>query len=253
MSDDAVTAVSNDNLILVVGESAAGKSVSLKGLRNPEGVSYANCESGKKLPFKSGFKEFVITDPYQVYTMFDWLENEKRKDKYHTAVVDTVNFMMDMYESVHVVGSKNTMGAWGDYGQFFRNLMQQKVASSTKNVIMLAHVIGSLNEELGYMEYTTPMKGALKGKVEAFFSQIIGARRVPLRTLEGFENPLLTITPRDEQLGFKHVFQTQLTKETVGWRIRGPMDMWSYEETFINNDVQLVLDRTHEYYGTTPN
>lgn len=250
MSEDTIVPVSNDNLILIVGESAAGKSVSLKNLKNPEGVAYANAESGKKLPFKSGFREFVISDPYQIYQMMEWLEAEKRKGKYHTAVVDTINFAMDMFESVHVIGSANTMGAWGDYGQFFRNLMQQYVAPSTKNVIMLAHVVGNLNEELGYMEYTVPMKGALKGKVEAFFSQIIGARRVPLRVLEGYENPLLTITKRDEMLGYKHVFQTQPTKETVGWRIRGPMEMWSFEETFIDNDVQLVLDRTHQYYNS---
>ena len=41
----------NDNLVLVVGKSAAGKSASLMGLENPEGVMYLNCEAGKKLPF----------------------------------------------------------------------------------------------------------------------------------------------------------------------------------------------------------
>jgi len=251
MTDEvAIAHVSNDNLILIVGESAAGKSVGLKNLRNPEGVFYANCESGKKLPFRSKFKEKIITDPYAIYTLFQGLEQGKAKNKYHTAVIDTITFMMDMFESQHVIGATNTMAAWGDYGQFFRNLMQQYVAPSSKNIIMLSHIVGTLNEELGYMEYIVPIKGALKGKVEAFFSQIIGARRVPLRVLEGYENPLLTITPRDEQLGFKHVFQTQLTKETVGWRIRGPMEMWTYEETFIDNDVQLVLDRTHQYYNS---
>lgn len=251
MSDEApIVPVSNDNLILIVGESAAGKSVSLRGLRNPEGVFYANCESGKKLPFKSGFKEKIISDPYVIYTLLQGLESEKQKAKYHTAVIDTINFAMDMFESVHVRNAANTMGAWGDYGEFFRNLMQQYVAPSSKNIIMLAHVVGNLNEELGYMEYTVPFKGALKGKVEAYFSQIVGARRVPLRVLEDYENPLLTITKRDEALGYKHVFQTQPTKETVGWRIRGPMEMWSFEETFIDNDVQLVLDRTHQYYNT---
>jgi hypothetical protein len=36
----------NDNLALIVGKSAGGKSASLRNLKNPEGVMYLNCESG---------------------------------------------------------------------------------------------------------------------------------------------------------------------------------------------------------------
>lgn len=36
----------NDHLILLCGKSATGKSASLMGLANPEGVMYLNCESG---------------------------------------------------------------------------------------------------------------------------------------------------------------------------------------------------------------
>lgn len=36
----------NDNLVLLCGKSAAGKSASLMGLKNPEGVMYLNCEAG---------------------------------------------------------------------------------------------------------------------------------------------------------------------------------------------------------------
>lgn len=36
----------NDNLILLCGKSAAGKSASLMGLKKPEGVMYLNCEAG---------------------------------------------------------------------------------------------------------------------------------------------------------------------------------------------------------------
>ena len=43
----------NDNLVLLGGMSAAGKSASLMGIEKPEGVIYLNCEAGKKLPFRS--------------------------------------------------------------------------------------------------------------------------------------------------------------------------------------------------------
>lgn len=37
----------NDNLILIGGESGAGKSACLMNLRNHEGVLYLNCEAGE--------------------------------------------------------------------------------------------------------------------------------------------------------------------------------------------------------------
>jgi hypothetical protein len=36
----------NDNLVLLCGKSATGKSASFMELNNPEGVVYANCEAG---------------------------------------------------------------------------------------------------------------------------------------------------------------------------------------------------------------
>lgn len=246
---ETIAPVTNDNLVLILGDSASGKSASLRDLRNPERVFYANCEAGKKLPFKSKFKEKVITDPYQVYSIFDGLETEAQKDKYDTVVIDTFNFLMDMFESIHVIPSPNGQKAWGDYGQFPKNLLQQKVARSTKNILFLAHAPGVLNEELGIMEYMCPMKGAMKGKVEAFFSTTVFARVVPLKELEGYSNRLLTITEEDEILGYKNVFQTRKTKKTVGMRIRHPMGMWERNETFIDNNAQYLLDRLHQYYN----
>jgi hypothetical protein len=60
---------------------------------------------------------------------------------------------------------------------------------------------------------------------------------------------LLVITEEEEALGYKHVFQTRLTKETKDERLRGPMGMWSVKETYIDNNMQLVLNRLHEYYA----
>ena len=98
----------NDNLILICGKSATGKSAALMGLKNPEGVMYLNCEAGKKLPFRSKFKQFTITDPLQVYEAFDHAETDP---SIHTIVVDSLTFLMEMYESVYVVNSANTMQA----------------------------------------------------------------------------------------------------------------------------------------------
>ena len=238
----------NDHLILVSGKSTTGKSASIMNLERPENWAYLNCEAGKRLPFRSKFKEFTITDPLQVYEAFDWAETQ---DNIEGIVVDSVTFLMDMFESVHVINSTNTMKAWGDYAQFFKNLMQVYVARSTKSVIFTAHALDQLNEADMVMETKVPVKGSLKNNgIESYFSAVVSAKKMTIKALEGYESDLLTVTPEDEALGFKYVFQTKLTKETVGERIRAPMGLWSTAETYIDNDMQLVMHRLHEYYGT---
>jgi hypothetical protein len=236
----------NDHLVLVGGKSATGKSTSLMGLQNDDGVWYANCESGKRLPFKTKFRQFTITDPLQVYELFDTAET---KPEVHTIVIDTLTYLMDMYESVYVIGSADGQKAWGEFAQFFKKLMQQYVAASTKKVIFLAHTADQLNKSEMTMETIVPVKGSLKNNgIESYFSCVIASKKMTLKDLKGYESPLLTITAEEEALGFKHVFQTRLTKETVGERIRGPLGMWTTKETYIDNNLKLVLDRLHEYY-----
>lgn len=237
----------NDNLVMVVGKSSTGKSASLMSMEKPEGVMYLNCESGKKLPFKSKFKQFTITDPYQVLEAFDHAESDP---KIHTIIIDTLTYLMEMFESVHVLPSTNTMNAWGQYQQYFKQLMQDKVAKSTKDVIFLAHTSDSYNESELVTETKVPVKGALKNNgLESYFSLVIATKKIPIKNLKGYENDLLKITPEEEALGYKHCFQTMLTKETVNDRLRGPMGMWSRNETYIDNNIQLVMDRIREYYA----
>ena len=236
----------NDNLVLIAGKSTTGKSFCLKDMKDPEGVMYLNCEAGKKLPFKSKFKQFIITDPLQVYEAFDAAEN---MPDVHTIVVDTLTYLMDMYESLYVYNAANGQKAWGDFAQYFKALMQSYVAKSTKNVIFLAHTVDSLNEGEMVMETKVPVKGSIKNNgIESYFSLVIGTKRMPLKALKDYQSDLLNITPEEQALGFKHVFQTKLTKETVGERLRGPLGMFDTQETFIDNNVQLVMDRLHSYY-----
>lgn len=242
-----MTQLVNDNLVLLCGKSATGKSASLMPLENPEGVMYLNCEAGKKLPFRSKFKEYVVTDPYQVEEAFTAAEG---MPEVHTIVIDSLTYLMDMYESLYVINSANTMKAWGDFAQYFKRLMQTHVASSSKNVIFIAHTSDTLNEGEMVMETKVPIKGSVKNNgVESYFSCIIASKKVQLKHLDSYKSELLTVTPEEEALGFKYVFQTKLTKETVNERLRGPLGLWDTNETFIDNNMQLVLNRLHEYYA----
>jgi hypothetical protein len=239
----------NDHLVLLGGKSASGKSASLMGLRNPAGVMYLNCEAGKRLPFKSQFKEFIITDPLQVFEAFNHAETQP---DVHTIVVDSQTYLMDMYESVYVRNAVNGQKAWGEFSYFFKDLMQTYAARSTKNVIFIAHTLDQLNETDMVMETKVPVKGALKNNgIESYFSVVISSKKISVKDLSDYESDLLNITEEEEILGFKYVFQTKLTRKTVGERLRGPLGLFETQETFIDNNIQFVFDRLHEYYGTS--
>lgn len=236
----------NDHLILLCGKSATGKSASLMGLRDPEGVMYLNCEAGKKLPFRAKFQQFTITDPHQIFEAFQVAED---RPDVHTIVVDSLTYLLDMYESLFVLNSANTMQAWGQFAQYFKTLMQQHVAKSTKNVIFIAHTKDTVNESEMILETCVPVKGALKNNgIESYFTVVIASKKVPLKNLKDYSSPLLNITPEEEALGFKYVYQCKLTKDTVGERLRGPLGLFDTSETFTDNNMQAILDRLHEYY-----
>lgn len=149
----------NDNLVLLCGESATGKSASLMQLENHEGVMYLNCEAGKRLPFNAKFQQYTIVDPHQIEEAFTGAES---MPEVHTIVVDSLTYLMDMYESLYVLPSTNTMKAWSDFAQFYKRLMQNHVATSSKRVIFIAHTVSTLNEGEMVMETKVPVKGSLK-------------------------------------------------------------------------------------------
>jgi hypothetical protein len=236
----------NDHLVLVSGKSATGKSASLMFLDDPKGVMYLGCE-GKKLPFKSKFEEYSINDPHQITEAFEAAE---AMPHIHTIVIDGLNMLMDMYETQYVLTATSTMQAWGQYAQYFKKMMQQHVAKSTKNVVFLAHTSDISNETELTQETLVKIKGSVMNTgVEAYFSTVVSTKKLSLKQLKDCKNTLLTVTPEDEALGYKYVYQCKLTKDTVNERMRGPLGLWKSEETFIDNNLQNVLTRLKEYYA----
>lgn len=242
----------NDLLVLIVGESGTGKSASLKDLPDKDRWIYCNCESGKRPPFRAKWwggeaRGSVITDPFQVYDAFDFGTDNPDIDG---VIIDTCTFLMEMFESRYIVGSSNTQKAWGDYAQFWKNLMQQKVAALGKPVIILGHTKEELDEAAGVMKRSVPVKGSLRANgLEAYFSTVVATKRVEVKRLKGFENPMLTVTEEEADLGFKHVFQTRITKETVGERIRSPIGMFTKDMTYMDNNATLLVKHLRDFYG----
>ncbi len=238
----------NDNLVLISGETGTGKSASLRNIKNPEGVMYLNCEAGKKLPFPESrkYKSATITDPMELMA---YIAKAETRSEIHTIVIDSLSFLMDMFESKYIVGAVDGMAGWSQYAQYLKNLMQQHVAKSSKNIIFTAHTFATYNEAAMAMEVKVPIKGASsKNGVEAYFSNVISTKKVSIKDLEAYQSDSLNISEEERMVGYKHCFQTRITKDTVNERIRAPLGMWTITETYIDNDLQLVLERLKTYY-----
>ena len=237
-----------DQLVLIVGYSTQGKSASLRNIRNQDRWVYLGTEAGKRLPFKNNFNRVTITDPYQVIEFFDQcIEN---KDDVDGIIIDSMTFLMDMFETQYVLNSANTMAGWQNYQQFFKQVMQEKVALFGKPVIIIAHVKDELDEKNAEIKTTVPIKGALKNNgVEAYFTTVVAAKKIPIKELEKYGSKMLVITDEERELGYKHVFQTRITKGTTGERIRSPMGMFDRAETYIDNDAQVLLDHLNKFYN----
>ena len=173
----------NDQLILVSGFSGTGKSASLRNIRNQEKWLYLNTEAGKRLPFRNSFQHGRITDPYQVTDAFTYaIENPNDVDG---IIVDSLTFMMDMYESMYVLNAANTMAAWSNFAQFFKYLMQDRVILFGKPVIFTAHVKDDLDEKNMEIKTAVPIKGSLKNNgIEAYFSSVVATKKMTLKDLE---------------------------------------------------------------------
>ena len=234
---------------LICGFPARGKSTSLKDMDN---VLHINCEgSAKELSFstkgKKAFKSLTLSSPAQLPEAFAWIENQP---DYHTMVIDGLNFLMDMFESQNIYQSADSRAAWGDYAQYLKNIVQTLVANCTKNVIFIAHIDSVYSESEQQFNYRIPVKGALaKSGIEAFFTTILLAERVKVTKLESFKSGLLHITDDEQEDGVKYVFQTRITKDTVGANIRTPIGLFDRNETFIDSDMNQVIKRLEEYYA----
>jgi hypothetical protein len=141
------------------------------------------------------------------------------------------------------------MQAWGGYAQFMKQMMAQDVAKSSRNVIFLAHTSDVYNESEMVNETLVKVKGSLMNQgIESFFSTVISCKKMPLSKLKLADSIMYNINDDEDMLGFKYVYQTRLTKETVNERMRSPVGMWEIKETFIDNNIQHVLNRLHDYY-----
>ena len=236
----------NKHIVLIMGKPNTGKSTSLMNLTNQERMVYLNTDL-KDLPFKSRFaKNVEVTDALNV---LQYIADIERAPQIDGAVLDTITFLMNMYERQYVANAVNGQKAWGDYGNFYKEFIHA-IKSGTKDYAILAHEDSFLNEQSMQMESRVPVKGSVgRIGVEADFTTILATKQMPVRKLEGIENDLLHITDAEREDGFKYVFVTRVTKESVGEKMRSAIGLWGRNELYIDNDLNQVFKRLREYYA----
>jgi len=243
----------NNKMFLICGYSATGKTASLRTIKNQEDWIYFGCEAGKGVPFKHNFTYVPIIDPMDLLaTMEEIIEDEKDPNNkpYQGIIIDSLDFLMNQFESMYCYNVQDSRKGWQDYGQYFKKLLQETLVKWNKPVICIAHLQTDMQDETNVMLSHAPIKGALKGTlIEAYFNIVIYARKMSVPELKPYTNNLLHISEREKNVGIKYVFQTLPTKLDHNNTIRGPMDLFSDNETFIDNDCQLILDKLEEYYG----
>lgn len=234
-------------LILIVGETGAGKSSSLENIPNQERWVYFNCDAGKEIPFPNDFREAVITNPLDIPATVESLTAQP--EHYDGIIIDTMTFMMEMYRSQYVNSADDGFEGWKNYGEFFRDLIQVKLANFHGAVILLAHTETIFDKDAKAKVTRVPVAGNLaKNGIEAYFTNVICARKVLVDKLKDYANPMLTITEDEKAVGVKHVFQTRTTAENPHDRIRSTKNLWTLQETFIDNDIWTVVQHMIAYY-----
>lgn len=229
-----------------MGKPSSGKSTSLMNLKNQEAKVYLNTDM-KELPFQDNFaKNIMVSDPTDILPFIHEIEAQASIDG---VILDTMTFLMDMYEQQYVKTATNTQQAWGNYAGFYKSFIHA-IKSGTKNYAIMAHEMDVLNESEMCMESKVPVKGSVgKTGCEADFTTILSAKKVKLKDLEGWENDLLNITEDEKEDGFKYVFQTRIDKDSIGGKMRSAIGLWSRKEKYIDNDIEQVFNRLNQYYN----
>jgi len=249
----------NKRVVLIAAPPSHGKSFSLKAMAGDPGVAYLNTDL-KDLPFKippNGMKQKLMNlqpdlaeDPNPNLPA-EWLNTVEAIPSIHTVIIDTITHLMDQYENHIVLKSEDTRSAWQSYATFYKNFMHL-AKTGTKNVIILAHTHSVFNEENGHWNSVVPVKGHIgRIGIEADYSIILSPKKVSINDLRPYMdgNDLLSISERENRLGFKYVFMTDITSNHLGDKTRSPDGMWEDQELYIDNDIRLVTDRLATYYA----
>lgn len=201
--------------VLIIGESGAGKSTSLRNFE-AEDIGIFSV-SGKPLPFRKKMK--VLNKA--TYKIIKGRFAEKRKSPKAYAIDDSQYLMaFDFFGRAKETGFQK----FTDIGLDFYNLIQAAIDLPSDVVVYFLHHCESQND----------------GKSKA---KTIGKMLDEKLTVEG----LFSVVLFAKTDGEKYFFETQSDGFNTA---KSPMDMFADKE--IDNDLLLVDTAIREYWGLAP-
>lgn len=224
--------------IAICGPSGFGKSTSLRNL-DPETTAILNTER-KQLPFRGASKFKVVqigtnhpADPSALarknasaLNIAQWTKawaGARANKDIKTIVLESATSLIEMIKTYSECHFTN-YDIWNNYNKMiFDVLMEAKSCDQTVIFISIEDTV-YINDTAERRMYC--QGGALKGKLEKEFEIVLWSN-----ILRGEE-------------GNQFVFQTISDGERPA---KAPMEM--FEDTFIPNDVQHVLETVHAYYA----
>lgn len=211
-------------LILLMGESGAGKTTSLRTLNSDE-TYYIDCDRkglnwrGWREQYNKKKKNYYSTrDIPSISNVLKGL-NEQRPE-IHAVVIDTLNTCMVDQE---VKGMKETgFGKWVDLSQYVWNMLEEAAKLRDDLTIIAIMHSETIRDDLGYSFTRVKTNGRKLEKLvlESLFSTVLLAKR----TEDG-----------------RYVFETQAKNSTA----KTPFEAFSSFE--IENDMAKVLEVLSEY------
>lgn len=196
--------------VLILGESGAGKSSSMRNFE-PEEVSVFNVAS-KPMPFRKML-------PRIDNASYDVIQKMLARPNKKAYVIDDSQYLLcfEMFRTAKDTG----YGKFTDMALHFYNLVQFVIQNTPKDCIVY------------FLHHTeTTADGRIKAKT-------IGKMLDEKLTVEG----LFSIVLLCQTDGISHTFVTQSDGSTTA---KSPMEMFPLE---IDNDLKMVDDTIREYYG----
>lgn len=204
--------------ILVYGKSGSGKSRSLKFFGEDE-ILLVNVE-GKELPFRSKFKYICRTDSV------DTIIEQCNKMPCKVCVIDDAGYLMThKFMDNHRAKKGNASFEMYDEIADTMYFLVQRIKKEVPADVIVYIMLHEDTSDLGETKIRTIGK-LIDNKV----------------CLEG----MVTICLRCMSDHGKHFFRTQ----TDGYDItKAPEDLFSEEETEIDNNLKFVDEKVREFYG----
>tara|TARA_Y100000401_G_scaffold111401_1_gene109626 strand:- start:573 stop:1208 length:636 start_codon:yes stop_codon:yes gene_type:complete len=206
--------------IIVVGKSGSGKSTSLRNL-NPKSTAVLNTER-KQLPFK-GANNFLNVPIPDLNTFNAAFKKAMESKEIETIVVESFTSLIEMIYREADIRFKG-FDVWSFYNKEIDRILNMS-KNTDKNVIFLA-IDGAYEGDTGIQERYVAVDG----------------NRWKKRVEKEFVVCLYTDNHSSDN-GMSYRFRTQSQGNDSA---KSPMGM--FDELYIDNDLQKVIDKCEEYY-----